>query len=400
MAEITLKEQFPIFQNLPGLVYLDSAATTQTPRAVMAAMDDYYAKTRSNVHRALYDLSEQATAAYESARADIAEFLNAGREEIIFTSGTTHGLNLLAYSLTRELSRRDNVVLTRLEHHANLVPWQQMAKRCGFEIRFIELTPEGELDLISAEKLIDADTKIVSYALVSNVLGTVAPVKKISALARARRALTIVDAAQSAAHVPTDVRDSDCDFLVFSGHKLYGPTGIGALYGKKTLLEECLEPFFFGGDMIKTVSYAGAEWADLPHRFEAGTQNIAGAIGLGAAVKWLSSIGWERIQTQERELVGYALKKLTPLVTVVGTTDPEKRTGLVAFTIPGIHPHDIAEILNQDNICIRVGFHCAEPLHRHLGIGSSARASFGLYTTKEDIDRLAAGIEKVKKIFL
>ena len=198
------------------------------------------------------------------------------------------------------------------------------------------------------------------------------------------------------AHLPTDVRDLDCDFLVLSGHKLYGPTGIGALYGKKMLLEECLEPFFYGGDMIKTVSYTGAAWADLPSRFEAGTQNIAGVIGFGAAAEWFMNLGWEKITTHERKIVSYALEKLTPLVAVTGATDPNKRTGLVAFTIPGIHPHDIAEILNQDNICIRVGFHCAEPLHRHLGIGPTARASFGVYTTKEDIDRLATEIEKVK----
>ena len=394
-----IKTQFPIFANHPGLVYLDSAATTQTPSVVIDAMNDYYTKTRSNVHRGIYDLSEQATAAYEAARTSLAKFLNADREEIIFTAGTTHGLNLLAYSLTPKMSHRDNVVLTRLEHHANMVPWQEMAKHYGFTIRYIELTAEGELDIASAEKVIDANTKIASFAFVSNVLGTVAPVKKICALAHARRALTIVDAAQSVAHLPTDVRDLDCDFLVLSGHKLYGPTGIGALYGKKMLLEECLEPFFYGGDMIKTVSYTGAAWADLPSRFEAGTQNIAGVIGFGAAAEWFMNLGWEKITTHERKIVSYALEKLTPLVAVTGATDPNKRTGLVAFTIPGIHPHDIAEILNQDNICIRVGFHCAEPLHRHLGIGPTARASFGVYTTKEDIDRLATGIEKVKTIF-
>lgn len=394
-----IKTQFPIFDNRPSLVYLDSAATSQTPQAVIDAMNDYYTKTRSNVHRGIYDLSEQATATYEAARDSVAKFINAERAEIIFTSGTTYGLNLLAYSLTPKLSHRDNVVLTRLEHHANLVPWQQMAKHYGFTIRFIELNPEGELDLASAEKLIDANTKIVSFALVSNVLGTIASAKKISALAHARRALTIVDAAQAVAHRPTDVHDLDCDFLVFSGHKLYGPTGIGVLYGKKILLEEYLEPFFFGGDMVKSVSYADAIWTDLPYRFEAGTQNIAGTIGLGAAAEWLMSLGWKNIQTHERGIVAYTLKKLIPLVTVVGTTNPDKRTGLVAFTIPGIHPHDIAEILNQDNICIRVGFHCAEPLHRYLNIQSTARASFGVYTTKEDVDRLVFGIKKVKNIF-
>ncbi|MBI5729038.1 MAG: SufS family cysteine desulfurase [Candidatus Magasanikbacteria bacterium] len=406
-----IKKQFPIFSrpeagsryggtNHPNMIYLDSAATTQTPSVVIDAMNDYYTKTRSNVHRGIYDLSEQATAAYEAARASIAKFLNAEREEIIFTSGTTHGLNLLAYSLTPKLSHRDNVVLTRLEHHANLVPWQQMAKHYGFTIRYIELTPEDELDLASAEKVIDANTKIVSFALVSNVLGTVAQAKKISEFAHARRALTIVDAAQAVAHLPIDVENLDCDFLVFSGHKLYGPTGIGVLYSKKALLEESLEPFFFGGDMIKSVSYTDATWAELPERFEAGTQNISGVIGLGAAVEWLASLGWDKIVAHEREMMAYALDKLKNEVTIIGPAIGHiHRVGVIAFTIPSIHPHDIAEILNQDNICIRVGFHCAEPLHRHLGAGPTARASFGVYTTKEDIDKLVKGIEKVKKIF-
>ncbi len=388
-------KQFPSLTK--KLVYLDSAATTQTCEAALKVMASYYKNYRANIHRGIYDSAVKATETYETARDQVATFINAKREEIIFTSGTTHALNQLAYSLSPRLSHRDNVVLTRLEHHANLVPWQQMAKHYGFEIRFIELTKKGELDIDSAFSLIDANTKIVSFSLVSNVLGCVAPAKELIKLAKAFRAITIIDAAQAAAHLPINVKKLDCDFLAFSGHKTYGPTGIGVLYGKKEMLSEHLEPFFFGGEMVSEVTYETTTWNELPYKFEAGTPNIAGAIGLGAAVTWLQKIGFKTVQQHEKELMNYALKQLSKEVQILGNT--KNRVGVLAFSIPGIHPHDIAEILNQDKVCVRAGNHCAEPLHKHLGLTASARMSIGMYNIKKDIDALVKGIKKVKIIF-
>ncbi len=394
-----IKKHFPIFRHQKDLIYLDSAATTQTPQVVIDALTAYYTNYRANVHRGFYALATKATNAYESARDSVAHLIKAKREEIIFTSGTTMGLNSLAYSLSPRLSHRDNVVLTRLEHHANLVPWQEMAKHYGFELRFIELK-KYELDLESAKKLIDANTKIVSFTLVSNVLGNITPAEELIRLVRqkAPRALAIVDAAQAIAHLPIDVKKLDCDFLVFSGHKMYGPTGSGALYGKKMLLDEHLEPFFFGGEMVRSVSYESADWMPSPHKFEAGTPNIAGAIGLGAAADFIMKLGWKKIQNHESELTAHALKKLKNEVTIIGPV--RNRIGVIAFTIPGVHPHDIADILNQKKICLRAGYHCAEPLHHYLNISATARASFGIYTTKKEIDALAKGIQKIKKMFL
>jgi cysteine desulfurase/selenocysteine lyase len=406
----TIKSFFPFFKANTKLAYLDSAATTQTCAPSLVAMDDYYKKYRSNVHRGVYDVAVKATEQYENARTSVAELLNAVPEEIVFTNGTTHSLNLLAYSLAPRLTHRDNIVLTRFEHHSNMVPWQQMAKHYGFQIRFIELTKDFRIDLESAKKLIDSNTKIVSFALVSNVLGTIAPATELIKLAKNVRATTIIDAAQAIAHLPIDVKKLDVDFLAFSGHKMYGPTGIGGLYGKKVLLEEHLEPFFFGGDMVSEVSYETAEWNVVPYKFEAGTPNIAGAIGLGAAARFIMNLGWKEIQSHETKLTTYALKKLQPLVTIFGPTNchPERsegslahsRTGAISFSISGVHPHDIAEIVNRDNVAIRVGFHCAEPLHRKYNLVGTARASLGIYNTKEDIDRLVTAIKKVKKVFV
>ncbi len=455
-----IKSYFPIFATHPNLSYLDNAATTQTPQVVIDAMNDYYTKYRANTHRGMYDIAVKATDEYEGARATVAKFLNAETNEIIFTSGTTHGLNALAYTLCGRLTHRDNVVLTRLEHHANLVPWQQMAKHYGFEIRFIELQRDlslpspllrrggsdsfsplqrrereerfdspYSLDIESAKKIIDANTKIVSFTLASNVLGTVNPAKEIIALAKKFRAITIIDAAQAIAHFPIDVKDIDCDWLVFSGHKMYGPTGTGVLFGKKIMLEENIEPFMFGGDMVLEVSYENATWTEVPQRFEAGTQNIASVIGLGAAVKFIQKIGWESIMKHETELTGYLLEKLQENdVQIIGpsichserseeslpstgqpteiirfTQDdslkPPNRIGVVSFTLPGIHPHDLAEILNQNNVAIRAGHHCAMPLHTHLALTATARASLGVYSTKEDVDKLIEGIKQAREIF-
>jgi cysteine desulfurase/selenocysteine lyase len=392
------KEQFPIFQNQPNLVYLDSASSTQTPRVVLDAMNDYYTNYRANIHRGVYTLSEQASTAYETAKEKVARFIGADTNEIIFTSGTTHGLNVLARSLSKNLGPGDNVVLTRLEHHANLIPWQEMAKEFDFELRFIELTDTTEIDLASATELINNKTKIVSLSALSNTLGTLVPAQKIIDLAKLRGATTIIDAAQAVAHTPINVRELDCDYLVFSGHKLYGPTGIGVVYGKKKNLET-LEPFFYGGDMIESVTYTSATWADAPNKFEAGTPNIAGAIGLGTAVDFVTSIGWDAIQTHDNQLMNYALEKIAPEVNVIGTKNIETHKGIISFVIPDIHPHDIAEVLNRHHVAVRAGHHCTMPLMDYLELSGTTRVSFGMYNTVEDIEKLIVGIKDVKKIF-
>lgn len=396
---INVKNDFPIFQHHPDLHYLDSGATTQTPKMVIDAMDEYYTRYRSNTHRGMYGIAVTATEAFENARGTIAKSLNAETEEIIFTSGTTHGMNALAHTLSANLFIRDNVVVTKMEHHANLVPWQQMAARYGFELRFIDIRPDFRLDMESAKKLIDANTKIVSFTYVSNVLGTVNPAKELVALAKSVGAITIIDAAQAAPHFPIDVKAIDCDFLVYSGHKIYGPTGIGVLYGKRAMLEKHLQPFFFGGEMVLEVTLDHATWNEVPLRFEAGTQNIAGAIGLAAAINYRESIGWADIMKHEEELTAYLLERLQGHVQIIGPSVTENRIGAVAFTLPGIHPHDVAEIMGNVNVAIRAGSHCAMPLHQHFGVPATVRASLGIYNTRDDVDALIAAIEQTKKVF-
>lgn len=394
-----IKSQFSIFQNHPNLVYLDSAASTQTPQIVLDAINEYYTNYRSNIHRGLYDLSATATKKYEEARAKVAQFIGANEKEIIFTSGTTHGLNFLASSLGKNLKKGDNIVLTQLEHHANLVPWQMVAKERGVELRFTELQ-NFEVNMESAKKLIDENTKIVSFSLVSNALGTIAPVQEIVALAKSVGAVTIIDAAQAVAHMSINVKQLDCDFLVFSGHKMYGPTGIGVVYGKKETLET-LEPYFYGGDMIREVTFENSTWADIPERFEGGTPNIAGAIGLGVAVDFIDSISFEKIQQHEKELTEKFLFELEKIegIKIIGSKNVKKRTGVISFTLEGVHPHDVAEILNRDNIAVRVGHHCCMPLMKLLGLPGTARVSIGVYTTESDIEKFIQGIKKVKSIF-
>jgi cysteine desulfurase/selenocysteine lyase len=397
-----IKLQFPIFENHPDLVYLDSAASTQTPQVVLDAMDEYYTEYRANIHRGLYDLSARATEKYEEAREKVAAFIGAERDEIIFTSGTTHGLNILARSLCKNLKAGDNIVLTSLEHHANLVPWQEYAREKGIELRFIELNDNYELDINLAKQLIDKNTKVVSFSLVSNVLGTItiANIPEIFEYAQSVGAITVVDAAQAMAHMGPDVKVLDCDFLVFSGHKMYGPTGIGVLYGKKERLET-LEPFFYGGDMIREVSYEKSTWADIPERFEGGTPNIAGAIGLGAAVDFIQSIGILNIIQHEVPLQEKLFEELNKIggLKIIGPEFGEPRIGVVSFTLEGIHPHDIAEILNRDNVCIRAGHHCAMPLMKKLNLFGTNRISIGVYNTEEDIEKCVAALQKVKTIF-
>lgn len=392
------KKFFPALKK-NKIVYLDSAATTQICGPSLNALNDYYLKYRSNVHRGLYEIAEKATELFENSRVSAARFLSAEPEEIIFTSGTTHGLNFLCYSLTPRLGPKDNVVITKMEHHSNMVPWQVAAKHYGFELRYIDITKDYRLDLESAEKLIDENTKIVSFTLVSNVLGIVNPAHKLIELAKKHGALTIIDAAQAAAHLPINVKKLDCDFLSLSGHKVYGPNGIGLIFAKKTLLEEHLEPFFYGGEMVSEVTLAGATWAELPHKFEAGTPSIADAIGLGTAFDFIQKIGWQNILKHEKDLTKYAIKKLSPLVKIFGPTNIEDRIGVISFTVPQIHPHDIADLLGRNNITTRAGAHCAEPLHREFRVPGTARASFGIYTTKQDIDKLVKSIIKAKKFF-
>jgi len=398
----TIRRDFPMYAAKSGrpFVFLDSAASSQTPLQVLKAMDGFYRRCRANVHRGMYAASEQATEKYEAARRRVAEFIGSAPQEIIFTRGATESLNLLAHTLSKRLKAGDEVVLTVMEHHSNLVPWQQLAKRQGFGLKFVGLTPEMTLDMDAAKKLITPATKVVSVTHISNAIGTVNPVRELAALAHARGAVIIVDAAQSAGHRPLNVTDLDCDFLAFSGHKMLGPTGVGVLYGRRRLLDG-LEPFLFGGDMILEVSLEDAVWNELPWKFEAGTPNIAGVIGLGAAVDYLNVVGLNSIRDHERALTAYALEKISGIakVTVYGPPAGVDRGGVVSFTVGDIHPHDLSTILAEQGVCVRGGHHCAMPLMRYLKINGTTRASFSLYTSRQDIDALCRAIEKAKKIF-
>ncbi|MBR9707101.1 MAG: cysteine desulfurase [Candidatus Diapherotrites archaeon] len=394
-------KDFPILNeqvNGKQLVYLDNGATSLTPEPVLQAMNEYYHKFNANVHRGIHSLSEKATEKYDNAHAKIAKFINANSDEIIFTRGTTEALNLLAYSLTNDLTEGDEILVSEMEHHANLVPWQQLAKQKGLKLKYIKVNSEGELDF---KKVITDKTKIVSVTGMSNVLGTINPVKEIAKIAHEHGALLIVDAAQSVPHLPTDVKDLDCDFLTFSGHKMAGPTGIGVLYGKKELLDK-MQPFMYGGDMIKEVTFKDSTWSDAPLKFEAGTPSIAEAIGLAAAIDYLTKVGMDWIQEHEQEITKYALEKLQSIdgLTLYGPKNSEKRGSVFSFTLKGIHAHDIAEILNQEGIAIRPGHMCAMPLVTQvLKQPAVARASFYFYNTKEEVDKLVNGLEECKKVF-
>ncbi len=382
---------FPILKD--GLVYLDSAATTQKPQRVIDRINKYYSEENANVHRGIYTLSEVATIAYEDSRDKVASFIGCSSEEVIFTKGTTESLNLLTKCL--ELQEGDEVVLSVMEHHSNLVPWQQLTKK-GIVVKFIPL--KGfELDMEAAAKLITSKTRIVSIVHMSNVLGVINDIQRLADLVHFNGGLLIVDGAQSIAHMPINVKDLDCDFFAFSAHKMYGPTGVGVLYGRKELLNG-MEPFMFGGDMIKEVKLSGSTWNDLPHKFEAGTPNIAGVIGLGEAVDYLSELGMEKVMKDEEELVTYFLSKL-PVSGVKLIGPISGRGGVFSFTVEGIHPHDVSEIMNSFNIAVRAGHHCAMPLMKELGVNGTTRVSFGIYTTKEDVDKFFSALEKVKEVF-
>ncbi|MFS8605815.1 cysteine desulfurase [Priestia megaterium] len=397
-----IRKQFPILdQEVNGspLVYLDSAATSQKPLAVIEAIEKYYKEYNSNVHRGVHTLGTKATDGYEGAREKVRKFINAkSTEEIIFTRGTTTALNTVAASYGRaNLKPGDEIVITYMEHHSNIIPWQQVAKETGATLKYISLTEDHALSLEEVKSTITSNTKIVSIMQVSNVLGTINPVKEIAEIAHANGAVMVVDGAQSTPHMKVDVQDLDCDFFAFSGHKMGGPTGIGALYGKKELLEK-MEPIEFGGEMIDFVNLYESTWKELPWKFEGGTPIIAGAIGLGAAINFLEEVGLDNIQAHEHKLAQYALDRLSQVdgITIYG---PKERAGVVTFNIEDVHPHDVATVVDADGIAIRAGHHCAQPLMKYLNVSSTARASFYLYNTEEEVDKLVSSLIKTKEYF-
>ncbi len=397
-----IRADFPILaqpSNGKRVVFLDSAASSQKPIQVLQAMDEVYRRAYANVHRGVYALSEAATARYDEAREKVARFIGApSAEQIVFTRNATEALNLLAYSYGRHFLRPgDEILITELEHHANFVPWQVLAQERGLTLKFIPITPEGQLDLQKLDELLTPRTKLVSFAHVSNVLGTINDPHPIIQRAHAIGAKVIVDASQSVPHMPVNVSDMDCDFLAFSGHKMLGPTGIGVLYGKRELLE-AMPPFLTGGDMISEVRFDGPRWNEVPLKFEAGTPAFVEAIGLGAAVDYLSALGMAAIRAHEREITAYALERLSevPGAKIVGPTDPEIRGGVVTFTLDRVHPHDLASLLDRDGVAIRAGHHCAQPLHIRLGLSATARASFYIYNELHEVDALIEAIYKAK----
>ena len=394
------KKDFPIFENHPDLVYLDSGATSQRPKQVIKTITDFYEKENANIHRGVYTLSEKATEKYNQARIKVAKFINANNNEIVFTRNTTESLNLLANTIRPLIKEgKDEILLTEMEHHSNLVPWQHFAKENNMKLKFIPLTKNYELDYDKAKDLISNKTAIVSMTHMSNVLGTTNDIKKLINLAKNNKALTIIDAAQSVSHMKIDVKELDCDFLAFSGHKMYGPLGIGILYGKQDLLKE-LSPFILGGGMINSVSYEDATYAEIPEKFEAGTQNIGPTIALGTAIDYLENIGFDKIQEYEKELTQYALEKLTQLENIeIYNPGSEKSSTVISFNLKNIHPHDVATILNDNNIAIRAGHHCCMPLMKKLGISGTCRASFSIYNNKEDVDKLVEALKKCQEVF-
>ena len=400
-----LRADFPILAERPHgkpLVYLDSAATSQKPLAVIEAMDRYYRAYNANVHRGIYEISEKATAAYEGAREQVARFINAPSErEIVWTRNATEAINLVAYSWgRRHLGRGDAIVLTEMEHHANLVPWQILAQEVDGDLEFIPITDEGILRLDVFEVLLRLHPKLVAFTHVSNTLGTINPVREMVEMAHAAGALVLVDGAQAVPHLAVDVLELGGDFYVFSGHKMLGPTGSGVLWARGELLD-AMPPFMAGGDMIREVKLRRSEFNDVPWKFEAGTPDISAAIGLGVAADYLRELGMDRVRAHERELVAYALETLRREVPGIALYGPpaDVRGGVVPFNLPGIHPHDVAQILDRAGVCIRAGHHCTMPLHERLDLAATARASFSVFTTTEDIDALAAGLREVQRVF-
>ena len=398
-----VRDDFPILSSTVDgrpLVYLDSAATSQKPRHVIDRVARFYATENANIHRGVYRLSADATSAYDAARTRVARFLGApNAHEVVFTRGTTEGINLVAQSWARPLLRAgDEIVITTLEHHSNIVPWQLVAAQTGARIRVAPVTDAGEVESDAVVALLTDRTRLVAMAHVSNALGTVLPVARIAEAAHAAGALVLVDGAQAAPHLPVDLRTLGCDFFVCSGHKMFGPTGIGVLWGREALLD-AMPPWQGGGDMIESVSFDGSTWAPLPAKFEAGTPHIAGAVGLGAAVEYVESVGLGAIGAHEHALLAYATEQVGALrgVRLVGTA-PDK-AAVLSFVMDGIHPHDIGTILDAEGICIRAGQHCAQPLMQRLGVPATARASFAFYNTLDEVDALVAGLGRVREVF-
>jgi cysteine desulfurase / selenocysteine lyase len=400
-----VRKDFPILEREvygKPLVYLDNAATSQKPRQVINALVDYYENYNANIHRAVHCLGEEATAAYEEARAKVAKFINAPSPEcVIFTRNTTEAINLVAYTWGRANVREgDEILLTQMEHHSNLIPWQRLAAEKGATVRYIELTDTQTLALDGLENLFDARTRIFAMPHVSNSLGTINPVEKIAKEAQRNGVAFLVDGAQGTPHLPVDVQAIGCDFYAFSAHKMLGPTGVGVLYARQELLEE-MEPFLSGGEMIRKVDFEGATWNDLPWKFEAGTPNIADVIAFGAAIDYLSDLGMENVREHEIEITEYALKRLSEFddITLYGPPDPRERGGVVSFNFGDLHPHDIGTVLDRHGVAIRAGHHCTQPLMRTLGVSGTARASFYVYNTPEEVDVLVEALEAARDFF-
>jgi len=393
-----IKKDFPILSG-SDLVYLDNAATTQKPQSVLDEVDSLYREANANVHRALYALGSEATERFENSRKKVAKYIGANSEkEIVFTSGTTESINLLARSFGNTLKPGDEILISEMEHHSNIVPWQMTAQRTGATLKYLSIKETGELDISNPEKYFTSNTKIISLTHMSNVLGTINPIKKLSAKAHQVGAIMIVDGAQGASHLPVDVKELGCDFYAFSGHKMLGPTGIGVLWGKTEHLEE-MDPFMGGGEMINTVTMESSTWNDIPYKFEAGTPNFAQAVGLGAAIDYLQNIGMDNIAAHEQMLIKYALGKLNQIDGLRIHGSAKDRGGVISFNMDGIHPHDLAQFLNEDNIAIRVGHHCAQPLLKTLGETATARMSFYIYNDESDVDKFCESLETIKNYF-
>ena len=394
-----VRKDFPLLSENPELAYLDNAATTQKPESVLQAVTDFYTNANANPLRGLYDLSQKATDTYEEAREEVRRFIHAGScEEIIFTRNATESLNLLAYSLGEMLHEGDEIVLSVMEHHSNLIPWQQLARRKGLALKWIECDESGAVTVEAFKSALSERTKICTMAQISNVLGTLNDVKTYAEIAHEHGALFVCDGAQSVPHIPVNVRELGVDFLAFSGHKMLGPMGIGVLYGRKDLLEK-MHPFLFGGEMIEYVTREDATWAELPHKFEAGTVNAADAAGLRAAMDYYRELGFDNIQRREEELGRYAFRvlKSVPHLRILGADDADSHHGIFSFTVDGVHPHDLAEILNADGICARAGHHCAQVLMKQMKVSSTARVSLAFYNTEEEIDRLGRSLRSARR---
>ncbi|MFW9856323.1 MAG: aminotransferase class V-fold PLP-dependent enzyme [Candidatus Thorarchaeota archaeon] len=397
-------DDFPLLKNArrngKRLVYLDSAASSQRPRQVIEAVHAYYAEYNANIHRGIYEISERSTIEYEGAHKKVADFINADFEEVVFTRNTTESLNLVMYSYgMNNVTRKDEIVVSHLEHHSNFVPWQQLCKLTGANFKVIPVNEYGEIELSEAERLITDKTKILAITHVSNVLGTITPVKELVKLAHDHAAVSVVDGAQSAPHIKLNVKDLDADFFAFSAHKMLGPTGVGALYGKRDILE-AIPPFLYGGDMISSVTVDQSKWNELPWKFEAGTTNIAGGIGFGAAIDYLKGLGMERVHKIEQDLLNYCLNRFAELDFIESYGPPPvRRAGVVSFNVKDVHSHDVASILDEHGICVRAGQHCAHPLLACMDLAATTRASFYIYNSRADIDRLVEGLNEVKELF-